>query len=754
MNTIDKDRLYKLLPYIYQLRDHEQGEPLRALLQVISEQAGVVEKDISQLYENWFIETCEDWVVPYIGDLIGYTPVHEAGEPGEITTPQGQLRNKILTPRREIANTIRYRRRKGSLALLELMANDVTGWPARAVEFYKLLGWTQSVNHLRMLQGRTVDLRQSDVLDRLDGPFDELAHTVDVRRINSHLTQGRYNIPSVGLFVWRLKTYSVTKTPVTSLEQRNCYTFSVLGNNTQLYTHWEPDVEPTHIAEEFNLPVPIRRHPFTEKQRASADYYDENKSLAIWAPNWPIENAEQPIPRERIIPADLSNWERYQPDKDTVAVDPILGRILFPPKQPPKKGVKVSYYYGFSADMGGGEYARTLTQPSDFKLYEVYADAPKNDYQKFKTVTKALEQWKTDIEKYKNDQDEKKKLQNIVIEIKDSGLYEEPLKIELKKDQTLQIRAANKKRPVIRFSDRPDQFSISGEAGSYFTLDGLLIAGHGMQVERTEEGGSVAGIVIRHSTLVPGWSLKSDCEPDQLEEPSIDIINANPCITIEHSIVGSIQVNIDEVGLDPIQIRISDSILDATGSDCDGPACEAIGAFGSSIAHALLTIVRSTVFGRIDTHAIELAENSIFMGTVRVARRQLGCMRFCYVRPNSRTPKRYYCQPDLAEQAAKVKLIQEATDLDQPIPGEEAIIMSKLFAQERVRPQFNSTRYGTPTYCQLAENCAEEIKQGADDESEIGVFHDLFQPQREANLRTRLEEYIPARADVGIILSS
>lgn len=43
---------------------------------------------------------------------------------------------------------------------------------------------------------------------------------------------------------------------------------------------------------------------------------------------------------------------------------------------------------------------------------------------------------------------------------------------------------------------------------------------------------------------------------------------------------------------------------------------------------------------------------------------------------------------------------------------------------------------------------------GADDESEIGVFHDLFQPQREANLRTRLEEYVPAEFDVNLIFST
>lgn len=755
MNTVDKDRLYKLLPYIYQLRDHEKDEPLRALLQVITEQLNLVEENIGQLYENWFIETCEDWAVPYIGDLVGYTPVHEAGEPGEIITQQGKLRNKILVPRREVANTVRYRRRKGSLALLEQLANDVSGWPARAVEFYKLLSYTQALNHQQHNRGLTVDLRRVAALDRLDGPFDELAHTVDVRRINSNLTQARHNIPSVGLFIWRLKAYSVTETPVTSLEQRNYYTFSALGNDTPLYTHWEREAEPTQIAGEFNLPVPISRYAFAEpvlidgveKLRASAAYYGENKSLAIWAPDWPVKGAPQPVPREKIVPADLSNWERYRAVKDTVAVDPVLGRILFPPRQLPKKGMKVSYYYGFSADAGGGEYARFLSQPSEpYRLYQVGAD------QKWTTINQALTQWIDDQQTHTGEQ-EAGEFRNAIIEITDSGLYEERLKIELKEQQSLQIRAANQTRPIILLSDRPDQFSVSGEPGSFFTLDGLLIAGRGMQVERSEKG-SIAGIIIRHSTLIPGWSLEPDCSPSQLEEPSLDITNANPCITIEHSIIGSIQVNIDEVGLEPIHIRISDSILDATGSDCDGPACEAIGASSSSFAHAVLKIMRSTVFGRIDTHAIELAENSIFMGTIRVARRQLGCMRFCYVRPKSRTPKRYSCQPDLAERLAEAELIQEAEGNSQLLPGKDAIDRAKLLAQARVRPQFNSQRYGIPTYCQLAENCAEEIKRGADDESEMGVFHDLFQPQREANLRQRLDEYVPAGTDVGVILQN
>jgi hypothetical protein len=751
MNTIDKDRLYNLLPYIYQLRDHEQGEPLHALLQVISEQVDVVEANILQTYENWFIETCEDWVVPYIGDLIGYTPVHEAGEPGEITTHQGKSRNKILIPRREVANTIRYRRRKGTLALLELLANDVAGWPGRAVEFYTLLFRNQHVNHLRPQRGQMVDLRKNNTLRKINTPFDELAHSVDVRRINSHLTQGRHNLPSVGLFVWRLKTYSVTETPVTALGQLHCYSFSVLGNDTPLYTNWNPESEPTQIAGELNLPVPLSRDAFKEMVKIddngkSSIYYGEDKSLLIWADDWPTKRngKGKPIPFEQIIPADLSDWERYRPLKDTVAVDPVLGRIMFPPKQPPKGDVKVSYYYAFSADIGGGEYHRKLSQPSANKLYKVGKGL------QLKTITAGLKQWNCDRKNQTGE--EAKRLMNAVIEITDSGLYEEKLQIRLEANQTLQIRAANRKRPVIKLGDRTSQFSVSGEKGSYLTLDGLLISGRSLQVERTEEEESIAGIIIRHSTLVPGWNLKPDCEPNQLEEPSIEITNANPCLVIEHSIIGSIQVNIDEVNLDPVSIRISDSISDATGSDCDGPACEAIGASGSGFAHAVLKIARSTVFGRIDIHAIELAENSIFMGRVRVARRQLGCMRFCYVKPiSSRTPKRYNCQPDLAKQSVEDKLSQAAGE---STPTQEAIEAAKLLAQERVRPQFNSTRYGTPAYCQLADNCAEEIKRGADDESEMGAFHDLFQPQREANLKARLNEYVPARADVRIILVS
>jgi hypothetical protein len=718
------DRLYELLPVVHRLRDADRGYPLRALLQVITEQVNLVEEDITQLYDNWFIETCQDWVVPYIGSLIGYEPINDTGEPTSVTGPRVQARNRILISRREVANTIRYRRRKGTVRLLEELALAVAGWPARAVEFYRLLGVTQNIDYLHLDRGRTVELRDGDALDYLDGPFDELAHTADVRCVNSMHGQGAPNIPGVGLFIWRLKVYSVTRTPAYCFEEEspNCYLFSVLGNDTPLYTRAQPiaGVAPGDL----DLPVPIRRRRFESRETSEASgqltsgvpfYYGNGKSLLIWA------GANQ-VPIEQIIPADLTDWT-YRPEPGQVAVDPELGRIVFPPGHVRKQAVWVSYCYAFSADIGGGEYDRPISQPSDSTIYCVGEGEP------FTRISDALAQWQKDQPR------------NAVIEITNSSVYVEQISISLKAQQTLQLRGANRTRPVLRLLDwqtsLPDSLNVTGEPQTWFTLDGLLITGRGVQVD-----GDVAGLVIRHSTLVPGWGLHCDCEPSRPTEPSLEVTGSVACLTIEHSIVGGIQVDRDEVETDPMRIRISDSILDATSPDR-----VALGAPERLCAYAALTIVRSTVFGQLQTETIDLAENSIFMGVVLACRRQRGCVRFCYIAPGSRTPRRYECQPNLVEKA--VGDLYRKGD----ISSQERDVLLKS-ERLRVAPVFNSTRYGTPTYCQLADACATEIKQGADDESEMGVFHDLYEPQRAANLRTRLGEYTPAGADAGIIFTS
>jgi hypothetical protein len=746
------DRLYDLLPAVYRSRDTEQGLPLKALLRVIAEQVNIVEADIAQLYENWFIETCQEWVVPYIGDLISYQTVNGTGEPGTGTISQQQQRSRMLIPRRDVANTIHQRRRKGTLVLLEELANEVANWPAHAMEFFKLLTWMQNINNLRLNRGQTLSLRNADALDRLNGPFDELAHTVDVRRIVSHRTPGRYNIPSIGLFVWRLKAYPVTKTPADNVQEfgERFYTFSILGNDSHLYTNPKSQLDaPGTPSDELHVPTPIRLRAFKERK---TDYYGDGKSVQIWINTAPRRRGSQqerisrqpdpslpPVAPDKVIVADLSQWQQYQLARDQVAVDPVYGRIAFPEDHVPVD-VWVSYYYAFSADIGGGEYYRPLSQPADATLYRV------GGLEQMKSINAALDQW----------QNEDPKPKHVVIEITDSGVYTEPLDIELEEDERLQIRAANYKRPVIRQEDwepdRSENVTITGKARSRFTLDGLLVAGRGLKIE-----GNLADVCIRHCTLVPGWGIREDCQPrlrnkqSLFDMPSLSLFNTSAVLTIQHSIIGSTKVDQDyeimgeygqgnqDVVPEPICMHISDSIMDATNPDYN-----VLSSPDTAVAPVLLNIARSTVLGKIQVHVIELAENCIFNGQITVARRQTGCMRFCYVTLPSRTPRRYNCQPDL---------VIQAVDEDETIAIEDKPT-AKVIESNRVRPLFNSIRYGMPSYCQLAQACAEEITRGADDESEMGVFHDLFQPQRAANLRARLDDYTPAGMDAGIIYAS
>lgn len=154
----DPDGLLELLPQWHRLRDAEAGEPLRALLAVVAEQVDVVRSGIEQGYQDWFVETAADWAVAYLGDLVGYRilPGYEevlaTGLHGGASPERVAARDRLaarLAPRHDVANTVAYRRRKGTLALLEELSASVADWPARAVELSRLLGGTQPVRLLR-----------------------------------------------------------------------------------------------------------------------------------------------------------------------------------------------------------------------------------------------------------------------------------------------------------------------------------------------------------------------------------------------------------------------------------------------------------------------------------------------------------------------------------------------------------------------------------------------------------------------------
>ena len=631
--SFDAERTYELLPAIYRIRDADQGEPVKALLSVVADQFGVLEEDLAQLYDDQFIETCAPWVVPYIGDLIGYRALHN-------------IVPKIGSQRAEVAHTIGFRRRKGTAAMLEQLARDVTGWNARAVEFFQLLGWTQwTPNHIRAKNFYAPDLRQWEALENINGPFDTVAHTIDVRQVAT--AQGKYNIQNIGIFLWRLGKYSLTDSPAFPLDAKR-FLFHPLGFDTQLFTNPETEDEVTHLAEPINVPAPISRRVL---DAYLPQYYGVGESVSL-----------EGVPIEKIVVCDLSGWVRTPP-AGKIAIDPTLGRIAFADAQaePPL----VTFHYGFSDDMGGGEYDRAAT--FDAKLTPVEkVPAPHSTIQDAVNAVAA----------------------GGVVEISNSGRYTETPAINVNAGQRVELRAKNQHRPTIVLGG---DLVINGAADSEVTLNGLLIAGGAIRVN-----GALRALRLRHCTLLP--SLNS----------SLIVDLPDVAIEIDHCIIGALRVH------ERSNVSITDSILDATNE-----AATAFAAANGTDAGGTLQVADTTVIGAIHTFALKLASNSIFMSDVRSEKKQQGCVRFSYLPLTSVVPRRYRCQPE-----------QESDAL-------------------RVKPQFTSLLYGDPGYGQLALRTATEIRTGADDEAEMGAFHELYQPQRETNLRIRLAEYLRFGLEAG-----
>lgn len=352
-------KLWALLPAVHRSSDSADLDapgPLRELLDRIAVQVAVARRGLDRLWENQSAETCDDWVLPYLADLLGTNLVASMDARGQ---------------RLDVANTIDYRRRKGTVGLLEQLAADVTGWECRVVEFFRLLGRTRhgldpeigrpadtadppAARRLQAASGLVgpltgtpaggyADLRSVLGARQCGGPFDEFAHTADVRRGAG--ARGWYGIPKIGVFLWRGAALAVDRaTPVPVTGCAGQYAFDPTGRQIAL---WQADDRPSTGFHEqwaplagWQVPGPLTEEMYRavrDPAPAAGGHPDARASL------WPASLAVRLLGDADPLPeAEVRVW----PQVGRFAVDPGLGPV------------EAGYHYGLSSRIGAGPYDR------------------------------------------------------------------------------------------------------------------------------------------------------------------------------------------------------------------------------------------------------------------------------------------------------------------------------------------------------------------------------------------------------------
>ncbi|MDC0672877.1 hypothetical protein [Nannocystis radixulma] len=707
------EKLWDWIPGVY--RDADGAAPnqhvLRAIIQAVAEQAAVARRSIDRLWEDQSIEYCDDWIVPFIGDLVGTRLV-----------PALNARARRV----DVARTIYYRRRAGTITVLEQLILDMAGWDGAVVESFRRLGRThhaldpQPRPHGRFTltpAGGIADLRSPRGVELAHGTWDELAHTADLWQQRGHM--GRYGIPKLNHHLYRMQAFKVEAPTPYSFPNRS-YTFDPSGRDIPLFMpSYRPEDGCRRRAEE-DVAGPIRcrllghaeyeitaavfeamkselvataaendlakflgvrfRNEYRLRdtlETLHADLTNETNfykllelaltddsakaALVRDARAFKITRFVDPndlqIPPERTLAGNLQNWGADLPalTEKLLMVDPVRGRYWFP-NNPPPAGTKVAhYYYGFSGDLGAGTYDRrasVLTEADDtFTNGNFTVPSP----------------WKN------------------VYTFADSKTY---LVANVTTFNNLTLQAASQQRPYLRQDTAEGndwEFTSSG-ANPQLTLDGLWYGGGKLLL-----AGNYARVTIRHCTLDPGGT-KADTTP--LVPTELVVQGTIDELIIENSILPGIKLS-GSGAVDDLYLR--DSIVASTD------AAMKIALPATNLHFERCTLAVETLGLRIDATEV-LAQRPI-----KVTDHQQGCVRFSVLAPDSHTPQ-VYPPPGIAE----------------------------------VYPHFFvSTRFGDPGFYVLSESAPEMVVRGAENGSEIGAYSKLLNPLKLDSVRAKVHEFMP-----------
>ena len=771
--TTTRVPLYARLPEIYRIRDAEQmpADQLRAYLAGFEEVFGAIHENIEALYHDLFIDTCDDWVIPYLADLVGAS--HLKGEP--------------RTLRADVADTIALRRRKGTLGAIERLAANLTGWAARAVELRESLVWSQHLNHqrpdaggnppladpartrLQVPRGGSVPVRDPAMLSLLGTPFDPFAYTIDTKpAVDDRL---HHNLPNLAIFLWRLAAYRVRITrPVFVNELPLAPIAGAVAGEAQFGARFEfhPLARPVRLFNTFRaesprltqqdeVPGPIPDARLTSGSAAGnpGAYID----LDTYTPGTPptgLEVGESGI--QLFLPVadfggeawifrgdNLCAWENglRQPLRDReIVVDPDIGRLLIgvatqPELEALRDALLAGYTYGAIGEIGAhpvdhGARPQTLggTAPV-VRAIDGFAnpDALRDALADIHSVTTP-----------------------ILIEIADSLVHELDLSVielaaatvleggarTLRLGSSLCIRAADGHRPIIRLA-QPLRFRPTTVIAALPTDQPAVDAGvrnltvrfEGVYLVADEGGGfaaddalimraAVARLEILEATLDPGGHRERREEVRAALRPALHLTDdygfADPAEQDAFQPMPDVLVQrsiVGELRLDEgHDLVIEDSIVDGGA----GPGAEAAGAdFALTGAtdpsggwSAPLTVHNATFFGRVRATSAR-GYGGVFARRIEVLDHQTGCLKYCWFRGDGDIlPQNHACLD-----ATGARLV------------------------------FTNTWFADPGYGQISRASDRRILTRGPGDDTMGATNFLFESHKWTNLNLRLREFMP-----------
>lgn len=731
------EKIWEMIPAYYRHEDGVADSPdvLRSIVTLVAQEVANVRRSHDQLWQDQSIEHSQDWAVPYIGDLLATRLLSAFNSRGR---------------RIDVAKTIYYRRRKGTLGVLEELISDIAGWEGRVVESFQRLarihhgldpalpsdssGSEHGYDANKLIgsitatpQGGTADLRVTQGQDLVGGAFDEYFYTPDFRQHKGQL--GRYNIPKLAFHIFRLKAYPVLDSTPFRLDNRR-YAFDPSGRETPLFSarqraadwhDWQP-------AQLWELPAPISCRLLNQ-----AKFVISNRLLSELENDLGVSPAAATalgMLSAQIHPSEAKLMEMIgslnQPELETPAASQLILKSALVENCGKQQLIpnSIAVYQNNSLIEPEITAAANLENwPVADPEKRILIDPKRGVMQFFGSVPRRLNcdyhyGIPLGIGAGTHDRSHVETIEPTTVIVNGAPVNAASLHVDgvtqINDSKThsfagnknqitnMSVISANAQRPYLVLSRnwvlRP---SNDGDASLY--LDGLWFGCRGAARSIILRGvGDFEEVVIDHCSLDPGGSRA--ISGNVIQPVSLIIECKVEKLIIRHSVIGRIDVR--GTGLVE-EIDVSDSIIDVAGHAALSGSPQPYAEQAINASSADLNLNRSTVLGVINVNRL-WASNSMLLGLPLISDTQTGCFRFSAAPPDARLPK--------------------------PYESHSIIDRNTLFI---------STLFGHPNYAQLSETSSSTLRLGGDNGADIGAFNELITPIKQNSLATKLDEYMP-----------